>query len=378
MMCELQESSSEEEPEEEPEAGEITAPKPERLQPGTRMASLPKLEEVIRPPPAKQEPSSNDSSSSSRGGDKQRNGVSKGKSRKRESIPRAQRSQQEPMHRRVRSSDSALKKRKRRQKSLDPSDEESSDSSHMSDSPRRRRSRHKSKRSRVHSSERDAKERKRQRRDRECSDDAISEGNERVPKKSKRRCRDADSSNEASSESDGRGRHKAVQKHRKHSKRTKEDSDIRNRHRQRCAHISTAPCHLFLLLRSLRRDVSLTKYEANLVHLEIQVLFRARFLAFVGTVRHCTQRLICAACREEEDIRKERHKRQRKDLDDRKFSNSALKTRRVPEKGHDWGNAQPKAKEKTAVLKAQEQKPTVTASEVPEALRAQIKAMLSR
>ena len=226
-MCELQESSSEEKAEEEPEAGEITAPMPGRLQPGTRMASLPKLEEVIRLPPAKQEPSSNDSSSSSCGGDKQRNGGTKGRSRKRESSPRAQRS----------------KKRKRRRKSLDPSDEESSDSSgHMLDSPRGRRSRHKSKRSWDHSSERDAKERKRQRGDREYSNDASSEGDERGANKSKKQCRNADSSNEVSSDSVERSGHKAVQKHRKHSKRTKEDLDIRDQHRQkwpeqRCAHI---------------------------------------------------------------------------------------------------------------------------------------------
>ena len=61
----VQESASlEAEPEDEPEAGEITMPKPGRVQSGAelRVASQPKLEEVIRVPPPKQPESSNSSS----------------------------------------------------------------------------------------------------------------------------------------------------------------------------------------------------------------------------------------------------------------------------------------------------------------------------
>lgn len=83
-------------------------------------------------------------------------------------------------------------------------------------------------------------------------------------------------------------------------------------------------------------------------------------------------------CRKEKDSRKSHHKRQRKDSDKHKSSKSASKLRRVSGEGHDWGNTQPKAKERTAVPKAVEQKPTFSASEVPEAFRAQIKAMLGR
>ena len=59
--------SLEAEPEDEPEAGEISMPKPERVQPGAemRMASQPRLEEVIREPPPKQADSSDSSGGSS-------------------------------------------------------------------------------------------------------------------------------------------------------------------------------------------------------------------------------------------------------------------------------------------------------------------------
>ena len=55
------------EPEDETEAGEISMPKPGRVQPGAemRMASQPRLEEVIRAPPPRQAESSDSSSGSS-------------------------------------------------------------------------------------------------------------------------------------------------------------------------------------------------------------------------------------------------------------------------------------------------------------------------
>ena len=114
------------------------------------------------------------------------------------------------------------------------------------------------------------------------------------------------------------------------------------------------------------------------MRIDVQILLGPRLFATAETVRHCTEQFMYAMCREEMDSRKQRYKRQRKDLDERRFSKSASRPRRFSGKGHDWGNKQPKAKEMTAVPKAEEQKCTVSASEVPAALRAQIKAMLDR
>ncbi len=84
-------------------------------------------------------------------------------------------------------------------------------------------------------------------------------------------------------------------------------------------------------------------------------------------------------CRKEASSKgKERHRSRSKGLDEPRSRKSAAKHKQKSEKRHDWGNIRTESQQKVASPRQEHRGPTVSVSEVPDDLRARIKAMLAR